>query len=291
MAHKLAGGFQILLQSTMIQDTPEKFIVPTNHTYPPHNEMIFEEYFYERFYEENIYTDRIYLPILWTNYYISKNYCNDDMSDLQDFLGSLSRAERYFTVVQWDDGIVNDISDLDILSFSSGGVGDYPIPLINQPPPIDGIKIQTDILRSFIGCINGRHSIREKMAKVLEEKPSVFISENITYDAFLETMLKSLFALCPRGYGKTSFRINEALQCMAVPVYIYDDPWIPFPDGFDFEDIGILIHEDQIEDTYEIITSKGASDIHGYMKRGREVYKEFFDYEGCFRQIVDRVDL
>ena len=149
----------------MIQDTPEQFITQTNHVYPPHNEMIFEEYFYGRFYEENIYTDRIYLPILWTNYYISKNYCNDDMSDLQDFLNSLSRAERYFTVVQWDDGIVNDISDLDIFSFASGGVGSYPIPLINQLPPIDGMKVQKDIMCSFIGCISGRHRIREKMKR------------------------------------------------------------------------------------------------------------------------------
>ena len=275
----------------MIQDTPEQFITPTNHIHPPCNEMIFEEYFYKRFTEEGLYTDRIYLPILWTNYYISKDYCNQDMSELQEFLDSLYRTEKYFTVVQWDDGIVNDIVGLDILSFASGGVGDYPIPLISQPPPIDGIKVQKDILCSFIGCIDGRHRIREKMATAVRGKPSTFLSESLTYDTFLETMLRTLFALCPRGYGKTSFRINEALQCMAVPVYIYDDPWTPFPDGFDFEDIGILIHEDQIEDTYEIITSKGASDIHSYMKRGREVYKEFFDYEGCFKQILDRVDL
>jgi len=33
----------------------------------------------------------------------------------------------------------------------------------------------------------------------------------------------SKFALCPRGYGKTSFRIQEALQYGAIPVYISDE--------------------------------------------------------------------
>ena len=37
----------------MIQDTPEHFITQTNHVYPPHNEMIFEEHFYNRFVDEN----------------------------------------------------------------------------------------------------------------------------------------------------------------------------------------------------------------------------------------------
>jgi hypothetical protein len=116
-----------------IIETPEIFLTKTNHTYPPNNHKVFEEYFYERFLQDDLEVDRVYLPVQWTCFYISRNYCQDSMEDLQNFLDSLPRDKKYFTICQWDDGIKNNLTGLDILILSSGGVGDYPIPLINQP--------------------------------------------------------------------------------------------------------------------------------------------------------------
>ena len=98
-----------------IVETPNHFITRTNHTYPPGNDMIFEEYFFNEFSNQTINTDRLYLPVLWTNFYISRGYATQDMSDLQNFLDSLPRDKKYFTIVQWDDGIKNDLNGL--LSF------------------------------------------------------------------------------------------------------------------------------------------------------------------------------
>merc|ERR1712151_125533 len=40
--------------------------------------------------------------------------------------------------------------------------------------------------------------------------------------------------LCPRGYGRTSFRLFESLQMGLIPIYIFSDvPWVPYPRLFD----------------------------------------------------------
>jgi len=271
----------------MIYPIPEVFKTSTNHTYPPGNTVIFEQFFRERFEREGIVLSRKYLPIQWTNFYISRNYANNDMSDLQSFLDSLSRDEKYFTIVQWDDGIKNDLKDLDIKIFASGGIGGYPIPLINQPH----IKVQRDrdIFASFIGVISGRHRVREKLRELLSNKDGYLISESCGFPKFKETMERSIFALCPRGYGKTSFRINEALNLGAIPVYIYDEPWIPFNDLIDFNEYGVLIHENEIEDIDIILKNISNEKILSLQKNGKEIYEEYFTYDGCFNKIINKI--
>ena len=63
----------------------------------------------------------------------------------------------------------------------------------------------------------------------------IYVSESLGRESFLDILTRSAFALCPRGYGKTSFRICESLEVGVIPVYIYDDPWIPFGHKLDFE--------------------------------------------------------
>lgn len=266
-----------------IYPTPEIFLTKTNHTYPPNNDIVFEQYFYETYLKENKVNDRVYLPIQWTCFYISRNYGNNDMSDLQNFLDSLPRNIKYFTVVQWDDGILNNLSDLDILIFSSGGVGDYPIPLINRPH--DLVIREKNIFASFIGVINGRHRIREKMQSALFNNKDYVILPSNGFENFKIIMERSIFSLCPRGYGKTSFRINESLNLGSIPVYIYDDPWIPFNDLINFKEYGVLINENEIDSIDQILKSYSEDDIKKLQERGKEVYKDYFSYSGCYEKI------
>lgn len=264
---------------------PNAFVVKTNHEYPPGNNQIFEHYFYERFKKENPNTIRKYLPILWTNFYISRNYAQSDMTDLQKFLDQLSKKEKYFTIIQWDDGIINNIKDLNILSFSSGGVGNYAIPLINQPHA--KIERNRDIFASFVGVINGRHKIREQMLKICENNSNYLIKEKTSFGLFKEIMERSIFALCPRGYGKTSFRINEALNLGAIPVYIYDDPWIPFNDLINFEDYGILISNNELHNMDKILNSYSEKEIMILRENGKKIYNDYFIYSSCYERIIE----
>jgi hypothetical protein len=262
---------------------PSIYQPPTVLIYPPYNKMIFEEYA----------MPHVNLPILWTNFYISRNFGNSDMSDLQQFLDSLDRSKKYFTILQYDDGILQDLRDLDILIFSGGGYRDspekyYPIPLICMPSPDTNKNKVRDILCSFIGVIQGRHPIREKIKNLYDK---VFIiREAIGYDIFIDIMERSVFSLCPRGYGLTSFRICESLQHGSIPIYIYDTPWIPWKDEFDFNDIGILMHEDEIDNIKDVINSKSEEDIAIYKKNGEKIYEEYFTYDGCLNNIIKKIN-
>lgn len=278
------------------------FIIPTNHEYPPHNKMIFEEYFYRYFIKNPVALNREYLPILWTNYYISKNYAQQDMSALDNFLKQLDRNKKYFTVVQWDDGILNDVSFLDLLVFGQGGggkasnsptykgtIGQIAIPLNNMANPTINKERPRDVLASFVGALNDRHIVRDEMKKYLLAIKDFKIMNSVGYPIFKDLMERSVFSLCPRGYGATSFRINESLQFGAIPVYIYDTPWIPWVEEFDFNEIGILCPMDHIQNLHTILNSKTSSDIAQYQRRGQEIYKEYFEYEGCAKNIINKL--
>lgn len=278
-------------------NVPDNFIVRTNHTYPPYNNMIFEEYFYNYMTSNKIETERIYIPILWTNLYLSRGNGDGYMEDIQLFLNGLDRNKKYFTVLQYDDGILQDLKDLDIQVFCAGGGGSknvpaknlgYPIPLLTKPRPNINKTRERDILASFIGAYP-RHFVREKMFNLLRNESGFIIKTSSSYIEFSDLMERSIFSLCPRGYGSTSFRICESLQHGSIPVYIYDKNWAPWFDEFDFNDIGILCHVDDIVNLPNLLRQK-TDDIKNYTNRGESIYKEYFEYEGCAKKIIQKVD-
>lgn len=281
-----------------ICEVPETFLTRTNHEYPPNNKMVFEEYFFNRYKEVNPDVDRIYLPIQWTSFYVSRDYVNHSVQDLQDFLNTLPRDKKYFTIVQWDDGILDiarpfdngkpvlNLDGLDIIKFSSGGVGDYPIPLINQPHEM--VVKDRDIFSSFVGRMT--HPLRQELVKHTQNKHGYFVKNLLGFTQFKDVMERSVFALCPRGYGKSSFRINEALNLGAIPVYVYDEPWVPFKDEIDFTDYGVLIPNHDIVKIDDILKSFTSIDIDMMRKNGREVYDNYYKYESCFNRIIEKVN-
>ena len=273
-----------------IVETP--FMVKTNHEYPQNNKIIFEEYFYNWFVENKPITNKIYLPIFWTNYYISKDYAQQDISEVNRFLDTLDKDKDYFTIIQWDDGIVNPFEYKNIYVFGQGGggakkgyIGDYSIPLICQPNP--NIKIENkDIFASFVGSIHGRSSCRENLYNNLRNNNKYLFQESIGYDAFSNIMSRSTFSLCPRGYGATSFRICEALQHKSIPVYISDKPWIPFNDMIDFNDYGVIVNEKEIDHIDNILKSIPKEEVDKKTNIGKHAYNNYYTYQGCAEKII-----
>ena len=278
-----------------ILETP--FMVKTNHEYPPNNKIIFEEYFYNWLIEHKPLINKTYLPIFWTNYYISKDYAQQDISEINKFLDTLDKNKEYFTIIQWDDGIVNPFEYKNIYVFGQGGgggrngcIGNYSIPLICQPNP--NIKLQNkDIFASFIGVIYGRNNlIREKLHNDLKNKDRYLFENSISYEAFSNVMSRSIFSLCPRGYGATSFRICEALQHGSIPVYISDKPWIPFNDMINFNDYGVIIDTKDIGNVDNILKSIPKEEIEKKIYIGKSIYNEYYTYTGCADKIIKLIN-
>lgn len=267
----------------MIQ-VPSQFQIPIRVEYPPNNKKIFEEWFFHNAPPDG---ERVYLPIMWTSFYVNHKYGKDmkQLRKLQQFIDSLDRSKKYFTVLQYDDGILNDISRLDIKVFGSGGGRiDFPIPLICKPHG----RIDNDrfILANFIGSIT--HPIRKRMIDALPKNDMYYIhTDHHEITSFCSVLAESIFTLCPRGFGLTSFRICEALEQGSIPCYISDEFIIP--GHKDFNEYGVLIHSDQINEIDDILKSISVDQIVSKQEAGKRIYEEMFTFEGCKKLILDNL--
>ncbi len=267
----------------MIQ-VPSQFRIPIRVEYPPNNKQIFEEWFAVNYIKTN--HERIYLPIMWTSFYVNHKYGQDirQLRKLQVFIESLDRSKKYYTNLQYDDGILNDISMLDIKVFGSGGGRiDYPIPLVCSP---HGKKdLQKGFLANFVGSIT--HPIRQRMIESLNSDSYYISTKHHSIDEFCNVLASSIFTLCARGYGETSFRICEALEQGSIPVYISDEFIIP--GHKDFNEYGVLIHSDQINEVDDILKSISEDQIISKQEAGKRVYDEMFSFSGCRQLILDNL--
>jgi len=121
--------------------------------YPPHQTGPLVEAWFRDFHEahaERFPDDWIYLPVFWSAYYDRHEYGWRALRRLQQFLDeSLDPSQRYFTVVQHADGILNLLPD-SVVVFGAGGHGDVAIPLLSSPHPrASGPR---DLLASFVGA-------------------------------------------------------------------------------------------------------------------------------------------
>lgn len=255
-----------------------------NTVYPPNNFQIFEEWFSDHFVETA--KDRVYLDIWWTSFYVNHNYGKDLNAnrELQNYIDSLDKTKKHFTVLQYDDGILNDISGLDIKVFGSGGGRiDFPIPLITMPHPYT-FDVRRDTFASFAGSMT--HSIRRQMMAFYRHRYKLN-KTNIGIRDYCEQMARSVFALCPRGYGESSFRICEALQYGAIPIYISDKFIIP--GNIDFNEYGVLVHSSELRQLDKILKGFSADEIRSKQEAGRDIYKRVYTFEGCKKLILDNL--
>ncbi len=241
--------------------------------YPEHSDgkMIEEHYReYHKKFGPPLGCDREYLEIGWTNYYVNNGY-GKNCQELQNYLNSLDRSKKYYTIVQYDDGIVSDVSGLDIKTFACCK-GDIIIPVLSSPHQNVKYPEKRDIFASFVGAL-GNHPIRRNMLKYLNSSDYVIKDQKVGEADFVDTMTRSVFSLCPRGYGPTSFRMYEAIELGAIPVYIYDSYVVPHIYQLFWSDISVGIHVSQLEyidaRLRSIISEKGR--LERMQKRLKEV--------------------
>jgi len=255
--------------------------------------------------------DWTYVPVYWTSYAA----CRPRVRSWKRLLGhpwdrqlnrflrqNLRPGVKYFTVSQHDDGLRQRgrcVLPYPILELSAGGTGDIPLPLLCDPHPMSDRP--RDIRASFLGLLKDTpipYPCREGMVRALAGR-SEYLVRHVGNDwgsndpgllarkqrEFAETLGRSVFALCPRGYGKTSFRMYEALQLGAIPVYIYDEPWLPYTDVLDWNEFAVLVPLAEVDRLHELLAAHTAADIRRKQDRIRELYPTYFTFSGVVRQI------
>lgn len=268
-------------------NVPDRFLPFIKFPYPPDNAEIFERWYLNNFNEP---TQRLYLPVQWTAYHVNNNFGNDTQAvkELQSYVDQLDRKKTYYTIHQFDLGCLVDFKDLDILVFGmAGGRIDYPLPLLCQPHKYEYDNPKT-ILASFIG--RHTHPIREKMFKILRQQEGCYISDaKHDMSAYCSILSSSIFALCPRGFSGTSFRVLEALQYGSVPIIITDD--LIEPHHVPAHEYAIVIGEDQLtEDLPSLLRGILESDgLKEKISKLKYYFDNFFLYNANKKLILEKV--
>lgn len=267
---------------------PEKFQRRHPFKYPEDNHSPFEEWYFDNYDFQD--GDREYLPIFFTGYYVRAKFGQHKpaMIDLQKFLNTLDRSKKYYTIVQYDNGLLHDVSHLDIKVFSmSGGRTDYPLPLISMP---HRYMFPSWNKRAFMANFIGKmtHPIRKAMLRTFPLRCDyIFSPVHHDLDDYCRIISQSTFTLAPRGFGPTSFRIQEALQYGSIPVYISDEFVIPH--DIPFTDYGVLIDAADAHRVHDILMSIPPEEIRRKQEAIPEIYKKYFTYEGCRERIKENL--
>jgi hypothetical protein len=279
---------QRILLASAIQKVPPELQPKQIHKYPEDNFVEFERWFKETTTAQELSgKPRTYLPILWTGYWCNNGYGQKDKAKrvLQRFVDSLPRNKAYWSICQYDDGPMVDFKDLDIKIFGmSGGRIDYPIPLLCQPHKYEFPGIKKDIFCSFVG--SDTHPIRRELVKEFEGKKDCYVTlKKLPMKEYCEILARSVFALSPRGYGFSSFRIAESLHYNCTPIYISDSFVLPY----NMNDMVCIDCGCNISYSFSGLYSKLKALDNPYLHKQMQDIKNLFTYEGCKQKILENI--
>jgi Exostosin family/Nucleotide-diphospho-sugar transferase len=278
--------YQLFLNDYFKEFRPEY----TYPTYPPyHTGKYLEQYFFET---QKINKGIYYIPVDWTTCYIQ----NVNLPLLQEKILSLDKTKKYFTVSQHDDAI-KEYFPFEVTKFCAGGnAGGIPIPLVCSPIPDTLIKQkERDIFCSFVGSTT--HPIRTLMFQTLNNNPKYkFIIKQWTdtisesnMNQFMDITSRSIFTLCPRGYGRNSFRMYEAMQLGSIPVYIYDEDWRAFKDDVNWDDFSVSIHYTQLPNLDNILSKISSDNVKQMQENCIKSYNDIFSLESMSKKIISKI--
>lgn len=256
-----------------------------NCIYPPNNEIIFEEWFFEVY--KGCNTDRELLPFFPTSYWVNNNYGKDliTLASTQVYIDLMDRGKKWFSICQYDDGVLVDWRDLDVLEFNMSKQVGIQMPLISQPHPYKFVGPKK-WFANFVG--SNTHAIRES-TRSLKNKEGYYISfDQHNIEDYCRILHESMFTLCYRGYGLNSFRVQEALQYGSIPVYISDKFISPY--HMNFEYFGVLIEEKDCHRVDEILQSIPIEEVIKMQDRLQGVYESYYTYEANLKLIIESLE-
>lgn len=265
----------------------DKFRPHINVDYPPGNDLIFEEWFYQNYRPEENNSGRFYVPIFWTSYHVNHGYGKDRRAirDLQREVNSFNRGNQFFSIIQYDSGPLVNLPNNWKLFAMSGPRIDYPLPLITKPHRFE-FNEPRNIFCNFVGRLT--HGYRRQLVHVLKDHHGYLVKTDVQpIEEYCKILQKSVFTLCPRGFGQSSFRIAEALQYGSIPVYISDEFVIPH--NLEFNEYGVKIHVNDMPRIPEILASISQDDIKRKQDIIPKIYNEMFSYESVKRLILDNL--
>jgi hypothetical protein len=278
---------------TNLVNKDSRFLVNRLDCYPPHHRGDHLEEHFIKFWEAEGHSSRKLIPVHWTAVYNAHNRTLRE--ELKLYLKSLDPNDRYFVVCTHDDAPVEDLPP-DTIVFGAGGNSErinIPIPLTCSAHGDPGDFIRT-IPMSFVGSMT--HPIRQSMESILLGNPDVFLSTSQwsvevpsdRVDLFKRVTQRSIFSLCPRGYGATSYRLYESMQLGAIPVYVSDKHLLPWSDELDWSQFSILVKPHEIDNIVQMALGESASKVRKMQDKLYSTWVDYFSIESTCKHIARR---
>ena len=156
---------------------------------------------------------------------------------------------------------------------------------------------------SFLGTSAGTgaprntHKIREELLKIYQHLDGYELINYFGTSAskkdnklFRKLTSKSIFTLCPRGYGPTSFRLYESINLGSIPIYISDDFILPFQDKIDWDKLALLIKLEDIDSIHKKVEKILYNNKHIEMLNyGKECNVKYFNMEYTSNYISEQI--
>ena len=301
---KIIKGMNKSYQNKVIKDTKHLRPKPNYPTYPPYHEgMYIEDYFFDYFTKNKIETDRIYIPIFWTSCYNNHWYTGVNHPNIQSYLNSLNPDLKYFTICQHERAPEEILPKNTIVYSASGKIfeknrsNNYKsIPLICSKIKDPNKDKKRDIFCSFVGA--NTHEIRRKLDQQLKDDKNYYFEMsgweiNIPKHKeinFKDITERSVFTLCPRGDGPTSFRMYEAMQLGSIPVYVYNVKWIPYEKELNWIDLCVFVNENEISHIKDILENIPQERIDFMRSKISDIYDEWFSLDRMCQKIISNLN-
>ncbi|MGC6432423.1 MAG: exostosin domain-containing protein [Jejuia sp.] len=104
------------------------------------------------------------------------------------------------------------------------------------------------------------------------------------FKTYAEVLSQSLFILCPRGIGPSTYRLYEAMRLGIAPVIVSDE-WLA-PKGPDWDTFSIRITENRVKDIPKILNErKSEAFIMG--QRAKENWEAHFSRDNVFASLLE----
>lgn len=160
-----------------------------------------------------------------------------------------------------------------------------------------------ELPKTYLGSFIGRDSspVRLELFKLRPDRDDLLIQDStqnfqaFTYDGagknvgwrtYRDVLLKSKFAICPRGVSPASMRLFEAMRLGVAPV-ILSDNWI-FPKGPDWKRCALVIPEKFAANLEKILEAHEPNHTE-IGAAAYAAYQRFFADRAYFDYLVDQI--
>lgn len=164
-----------------------------------------------------------------------------------------------------------------------------------QSTPVKESNTERDILLSFMGSMTQLHLPPEHIrgGRLIEfkkrfESDKIIIGspyevrEKLGEITYHDLMARSIFTLCPAGYGRWSFRFVEALLNGSIPILLSDEYVLPFGDKIDWNKYCYVAEERHLFGLTEFIHRLSIEEIKEKQKnisKDRHIFEKDFIME------------